>query len=162
MGIGAKAPLPGKEVEPVDEQTRPRLVGAVPAASASQHAGLAVHRLHLGPICRTQQCRQAEGVCGLEPCHARTVRLRSELASADRVDLLCAFIRWHGLRVMELPLLAPRDRGVPFRVMTTTYMGATERRAADELVRRFRVEVRIYYETQSTRLHSPSAHRATR
>jgi superfamily II DNA or RNA helicase/HKD family nuclease len=80
--------------------------------------------------------------------------LRSELASADRVDLLCAFIRWHGLRVIEQPLLALRDRGVPFRVITTTYMGATERRALDELVRRFGAEVRISYETQSTRLHA--------
>lgn len=80
--------------------------------------------------------------------------LRSELASADRVDLLCAFIRWHGLRVIEQQLLALRDRGVPFRVVTTTYMGATERRALDELVRRFGAEVRISYETQSTRLHA--------
>jgi superfamily II DNA or RNA helicase/HKD family nuclease len=82
--------------------------------------------------------------------------LRSELASADRVDLLCAFIRWHGLRVIEEQLSALRERGVPFRVITTTYMGATERRALDELVRRFGAEVRISFETQSTRLHAKS------
>lgn len=27
--------------------------------------------------------------------------VRRELASADRVDLLCAFVKWHGLRVLE-------------------------------------------------------------
>ena len=80
--------------------------------------------------------------------------LRAELSSADRVDLLCAFIRWHGLRVLEEPLLRLRDRGVPLRVITTTYVGATERRAVDELVRRFGADVRITYETQSTRLHA--------
>ena len=80
--------------------------------------------------------------------------LRAELASADRVDLLCAFIRWHGLRVIEQQLISLRERGVPFRVITTTYMGATEQRALDELVRRFGAEVRISYETQSTRLHA--------
>ena len=80
--------------------------------------------------------------------------LRAELASADRVDLLCAFIKWHGLRVIEEQLLALRDRGVPFRVITTTYMGATERRALDELVRRFGAQVRITYEEASTRLHA--------
>lgn len=83
-----------------------------------------------------------------------SAELRSELASADRVDLLCAFIRWHGLRVLEQPLTELRDRGVPFRVLTTTYVGATEQRAVDELVRRFGAEVRVSYETQATRLHA--------
>ena len=80
--------------------------------------------------------------------------LRAELASADRVDLLCAFIRWHGLRLLERELTELRERGVPFRVITTTYVGATERRAIDELVNRFGATVRITYETQSTRLHA--------
>lgn len=80
--------------------------------------------------------------------------LRAELTSADRVDLLCAFIKWHGLRVIENQLIELRDRGVPLRVITTTYMGATERRALDELVRRFGAQVRITYEETSTRLHA--------
>nr|WP_218566421.1 DEAD/DEAH box helicase [Vallicoccus soli] len=80
--------------------------------------------------------------------------LRAELASADRVDLLCAFVKWHGLRLLEQQLSELRERGVPLRVITTTYVGATERRAVDELVRRFGAEVRINYETQSTRLHA--------
>ena len=80
--------------------------------------------------------------------------LRSELASADRVDLLCAFIRWHGIRVLADELAELKERGVPFRVITTTYRGATERRAVDELVRRFGADVRIRYEDQSTRLHA--------
>jgi HKD family nuclease len=43
---------------------------------------------------------------------------------------------------------------VPLRVITTTYRGATERRALDELVRQFGAEVRIRYDAQSTRLHA--------
>ncbi|MFF9349865.1 DUF3427 domain-containing protein [Streptomyces sp. NPDC014734] len=80
--------------------------------------------------------------------------LRAELATADRVDLLCAFIKWHGLRVLEQPLSSARDRGVPIRVLTTTYIGATERRALDRLVREFGAEVKINYELRSTRLHA--------
>jgi superfamily II DNA or RNA helicase len=83
-----------------------------------------------------------------------SAELRAELMSADRVDLLCAFIRWHGLRVLEDPLAELTDRGVRLRVLTTTYVGATERRAIDELVKRFGAEVRISYETQATRLHA--------
>ncbi|GHE76621.1 helicase [Amycolatopsis deserti] len=83
-----------------------------------------------------------------------SAELRAELASADRVDLLCAFIRWPGLRLLEEVLLDLRDRGVPFRVLTTTYVGATERPAIDRLVKQFGAQVRISYETQSTRLHA--------
>jgi superfamily II DNA or RNA helicase/HKD family nuclease len=80
--------------------------------------------------------------------------LRSELASADGVDLLCAFIRWHGVRVLAEQLELLRQREVPFRVITTTYMGATEQRAVDELVRRYRAEMKINYASASTRLHA--------
>src|SRR3954447_5781228 len=51
--------------------------------------------------------------------------LAAELASADRVDLLCAFVKWSGLRILEKPLTELHRRGVPLRVITTTYMGAT-------------------------------------
>lgn len=80
--------------------------------------------------------------------------LRAELATADRVDLLCAFVKWHGLRIIEQSLQAAHDRGVPMRVITTTYIGATERRALDRLVREFNAEVKVNYETRSTRLHA--------
>ncbi|MFD8868460.1 DUF3427 domain-containing protein [Streptomyces sp. NPDC059590] len=80
--------------------------------------------------------------------------LRAELATADRVDLLCAFVKWHGLRVLEESLAAARDRGVPIRVITTTYIGATERRALDRLAEEFNAEVKVNYEVRSTRLHA--------
>ncbi|MDG9720397.1 DEAD/DEAH box helicase [Streptomyces sp. DH24] len=80
--------------------------------------------------------------------------LRTELATADRVDLLCAFVKWHGLRIIERSLQAAHDRGVPIRVLTTTYIGATERRALDRLVREFHADVKVSYETRSTRLHA--------
>lgn len=80
--------------------------------------------------------------------------LRAELATADRIDLLCAFVKWTGLRVLEQPLKAAAARGVPIRVITTTYIGATERRALDRLVREFNAEVKINYELRSTRLHA--------
>ncbi|WP_431188555.1 DUF3427 domain-containing protein [Arthrobacter crystallopoietes] len=80
--------------------------------------------------------------------------LRAEIASANTVDLLCAFIRWNGIRLLESALDELHERGARLRVITTTYMGATERRAVDELVRRYGAEVRINYESQATRLHA--------
>ncbi|MGW8700200.1 DUF3427 domain-containing protein [Streptomyces eurythermus] len=80
--------------------------------------------------------------------------LRAELATADRIDLLCAFVKWYGIRVLEDALRAAKDRSVEIRVITTTYMGATDRHALDRLVRDFGATVKINYETRSTRLHA--------
>lgn len=88
--------------------------------------------------------------------------LRHELATADRVDLIIAFIRFTGLRMLLRPLRQLAERGVPIRVITTTYLGSTEQRALDELVR-LGAEVRVSYDTRSTRLHAKSwvLHRET-
>ena len=80
--------------------------------------------------------------------------VKAEMASADEVDLLLAFVKWHGLRLLTPELKNLRDRGVPLRVITTTYMGATERKALDRLVGEFGAEVRIQYDAQRTRLHA--------
>jgi superfamily II DNA or RNA helicase/HKD family nuclease len=80
--------------------------------------------------------------------------LRAELESADRVDLLLAFVKWHGLRVLEPELRRLHERGAPLRVITTTYMGATERRALDRLVNEFGAEVSVQYDALRTRLHA--------
>lgn len=80
--------------------------------------------------------------------------LRAEMSSADHVDLLCAFVKWHGLRLLEQELRRARSRGATVRVITTTYMGATERAALDRLVEEFGAEVKIQYDALRTRLHA--------
>ena len=60
--------------------------------------------------------------------------LLAELSSADSVDLLCAFIKWEGLRLLTESLEELKAHNIPIRVITTTYMGATQRHAIDELV----------------------------
>ncbi len=80
--------------------------------------------------------------------------LRAEIDTADEVDLLCAFVKWHGLRLLDPELRRLRSREAPLRVITTTYMGATERAALDRLVRKLGAEVRIQYDAQRTRLHA--------
>lgn len=80
--------------------------------------------------------------------------LRAEIDTSDEVDLLCAFVKWHGLRLVEDELSRLSRREAPLRVITTTYMGATERAALDRLVRELGAEVRIQYDTARTRLHA--------
>lgn len=76
-----------------------------------------------------------------------------ELASADEVDLICAFIRWSGIRQLREPIRRLTDQGKAVRIVTTTYLGSTERRALDELVR-LGARVRVSYDDANTRLHA--------
>ena len=79
--------------------------------------------------------------------------LASEFASADRIDLLCSFIKLSGLDKFRPLVERHRALGRPLRVLTTTYMRATEVKAI-ELLHRLGAEVRVSYDDASTRLHA--------
>lgn len=80
--------------------------------------------------------------------------IRRELGSADRVDVLVSFVKWNGVRMLlpELRGFVERRPGA-LRVLTTTYMGATEAKALEELAA-LGAEVRVSYDTRRTRLHA--------
>lgn len=84
--------------------------------------------------------------------------LVQEMRSADRVDFLVAFIRWSGLRLLLPALEDAQSRGVPVRVITTSYMGASEARAVEKLAEFQNVQIRVSYDTDRTRLHAKAYH----
>lgn len=86
--------------------------------------------------------------------------LRAELACVDRVDILVSFITWSGVRKLIDVLKAatamdahgnPQTR---IRILTTTYIGATEARAVDALAELPGVELRISLDGRRNRLHA--------
>lgn len=80
--------------------------------------------------------------------------VRLELASADRVDLLVSFIKWSGFRLIktELAEFLRRHPG-RLRVLTTTYLGATDADALEGL-KELGADVRVSYDARRTRLHA--------
>jgi superfamily II DNA or RNA helicase/HKD family nuclease len=80
-------------------------------------------------------------------------QLRTEVHSADRIDVVMAFIRRSGIRPLLDALRAHCQAGRPLRVLTTTYTGSTEGAALDDL-RDLGADVRVSYDQGSTRLHA--------
>jgi superfamily II DNA or RNA helicase/HKD family nuclease len=82
-------------------------------------------------------------------------QLRKEIQTADRVDVLCSFIKWSGLRILGEALNAFAARpGARLRVITTSYLGATDLKAIDLLAALPATEIRVSYDTHRTRLHA--------
>jgi len=84
--------------------------------------------------------------------------LRSELATADRVDILVSFIKWSGLRLLKSAFEQLAQRAVPVRLLTTSYMGASDPAALEWLAGQSNVQVRVSYDTARTRLHAKAYH----
>ncbi len=80
-------------------------------------------------------------------------QLRKEILTANRVDILCSFIKWGGVRIMEESFrLLTKENGL--RVITTSYMGATDLKAVDFLQALPNTHLRVSYDTRRTRLHA--------
>jgi superfamily II DNA or RNA helicase/HKD family nuclease len=80
-------------------------------------------------------------------------QIRAEIASAERIDIVMAFIRRSGIRKMQEALERHCRRGKALRVLTTTYTGSTELEAL-AILEELGAEVRVSYDTTSTRLHA--------
>jgi len=84
--------------------------------------------------------------------------LQQEMRSADEVDILISFIKWSGLRLLMPAFHDLRNRNVPVRVITTSYMGASDAPAVEWLAGLPNVTVKVSYDTERTRLHAKAYH----
>ena len=83
--------------------------------------------------------------------------IRREIASADDIFFIVSFLKVSGVRILldDLRKFCSRE-GTRLRIITTTYCGATQSKAIEQLAALPNTEIRISYNTDIERLHAKS------
>ena len=82
--------------------------------------------------------------------------LKREIQSADEICLLVSFIKKTGINLIYEQLKYFTDGGKKLKIITTTYMGATDFQAVKKLAALENTEIKISYNSSIDRLHAKS------
>lgn len=111
-------------------------------------------KLHLSEIMPLTRLTQSELFTGGNVGLSLDAELKKEIRSSDRIDLLVSFIKWKAIVILRDAFEEFTSRGGKLRIITTTYMGATDGKAIHELSKLPNTEVKVSYNNSNERLHA--------
>lgn len=82
--------------------------------------------------------------------------LKREILCSNKIYLLVSFIKWSGIRMLMPALQRFTQQGGQLRIITTTYMGATDAKAIEALAQLANTEIKISFNSNTERLHAKS------
>ena len=99
---------------------------------------------------------QSELFCGSNVGISLETEIKREIQSSDKIYWLVSFIKWAGIRIFKNELEAFTRSGKQLKIITTSYMGATDAKAVEFLASLPNTEVKLSYNTNRERLHAKS------
>ena len=99
---------------------------------------------------------QSELFCGSNAGLSLESEIKREILSSDKIFWLVSFIKWSGIRIFSKELEDFTRSGRELKIITTSYMGATDAKAIEYLANLPNTQVKMSYNTQSERLHAKS------
>lgn len=111
---------------------------------------------HLKEITPYTGLTQSELFTGSNTGVSLESELRKEILSSDEIYFLVSFIKWAGIRIFEKELREFTSQGKKLKIITTSYMGATDLKAVEFLSSLPNTEVKVSYNTANERLHAKS------
>ncbi|WP_431199437.1 phospholipase D-like domain-containing protein [Mucilaginibacter sp. P19] len=80
--------------------------------------------------------------------------IRKEILSSDEICWLVSFIKYPGIRILKDELEEFTNSGKKLKIITTSYMGATDVKAIEFLSKLPNTEIKVSYNSDHERLHA--------